>query len=124
MLIVLDILSFKTEHRRIIAYKSAMTMPWQRFCTYDGDSITLRKELFLFDIFFECLEAADAWKFLLRQPIIVVTPKSISYRLPPSSTSPVLSAETGFTIFPFKIRVFSRSRKTTYIRDGCGICHT
>jgi hypothetical protein len=56
MLIVLDILSFKTEHRRsIIACKSVMTMPWQRFCTYDGDSITLRKELFLVEIFLECL---------------------------------------------------------------------
>jgi hypothetical protein len=55
MLIVLDILSFKTEHRRIIAYKSAMTKPWPRFCTYDGDSIMLRKERFVVDTFFECL---------------------------------------------------------------------
>jgi hypothetical protein len=46
MLIVLDILSFV---RRIIAYKSAMTKPWQRFCTYDGDNIMLRKERFLVD---------------------------------------------------------------------------
>ncbi len=127
MLIVLDIISFKTEHRRIIAYKSAMTSRGSAsahmmaivlcFASNDISLIHPSNAGVL-------MQSAYAWKLLLRQPLIMVSPESIFYRLPPSCTYPVLYAERDFIIFHFKMRVFSRYRKTAYIRDGCGTSYT